>query len=325
MKTINENIKNQEFSHVYLMYGEEDYLKKQFRDRLKTAIIGDDTMNYSYFEGEHCVPGEIISIGNTMPFFAERRLIIVENSDFFKTTQDEMADFIKNLPDYLYMVFVEAEIDKRNKVYKAVTATGYATEMAETDERTLYMWIASIAKQAGKNIQRDACVTLVDRLGTSMELIRNELDKLFAYVGEADVITNDDVLAISSEVALSVIFDLITAIAEKNKKKALDLYYDMILQREPPMRILVLLNRQFNGILLASNGAANRMKNGDIAKAIGVAPFVVGKYLSQAKAFSTDSLKWIVRMLVQTETDIKTGWMDAQLAVELAIVQAIDS
>ena len=53
MKTLNDNIKKGEYQKVYLIYGEEEYLKKQYKDRMKQAIIGDDTINYSYFEGDN--------------------------------------------------------------------------------------------------------------------------------------------------------------------------------------------------------------------------------------------------------------------------------
>ena len=77
-------LKRGKFKNVYLLYGPEVYLRKQYRDKLKTALIGDDdTMNYNYFEGKGLDVKSIISLAETMPFFAERRLIIIENSGFF--------------------------------------------------------------------------------------------------------------------------------------------------------------------------------------------------------------------------------------------------
>lgn len=85
MKSILEDIKNQEFKQVYLFYGEEDYLKKQYRDKLSTALNPDqDTMNFSHFEGKGIDVKEVISLGETMPFFADRRIILLENTGFFK-------------------------------------------------------------------------------------------------------------------------------------------------------------------------------------------------------------------------------------------------
>ena len=98
MKSLNEDIKSGQFKKVYLLYGEETYLKRQYRDRMTKAMIPDgDTINYAYFEGKGIRPGELIDLAETMPFFAERRLIVVENSGFFKNAVPELADYIKEM------------------------------------------------------------------------------------------------------------------------------------------------------------------------------------------------------------------------------------
>ena len=86
MKMIENDINNNELKQTYLLYGEERYLIRQYKDKLKKAIMGDgDSMNLSEFEGKDIEQKEIIDIAETMPFFAERRLIVVENSGFFKS------------------------------------------------------------------------------------------------------------------------------------------------------------------------------------------------------------------------------------------------
>ena len=93
MKSLNEDIKSGKFKNVYLLYGEEAYLKKQYKDRMKKAIIPDgDTMNYAYYEGKGINPAELVDLAETMPFFADLRLIVVENSGFFKNSATELAD-----------------------------------------------------------------------------------------------------------------------------------------------------------------------------------------------------------------------------------------
>ena len=84
MKVISDDIKKGEFKSVYLLYGEEEYLKKQYRDRLKNAIVGDDTMNYSYYDSDNASVKDIIDVCETLPFFAQKRLVIMENTGFLK-------------------------------------------------------------------------------------------------------------------------------------------------------------------------------------------------------------------------------------------------
>ena len=118
MKSLNEDIKSGQFKSVYLLYGEETYLKKQYKDRMTKAVVSDgDTMNYAYYEGKGINPAEIIDLAETMPFFAKRRLVVVENSGFFKNATPEMADYIKAMPDTVCILFIENEVDKRGKMY----------------------------------------------------------------------------------------------------------------------------------------------------------------------------------------------------------------
>ena len=92
MQTINEDIKNGTFKPVYLLYGEETFLKQSYKKKLRAAISGDDTMNYNYFEGKGLDVNELISLADTMPFFSERRLILIEDSGFFKTSSEALAE-----------------------------------------------------------------------------------------------------------------------------------------------------------------------------------------------------------------------------------------
>ena len=71
MKSLNEDLKTGQFNKVYLLYGEEAYLKKQYKDKLREGMIpAGDTMNYAYFEGKGINVNEIIDLAETLPFFA---------------------------------------------------------------------------------------------------------------------------------------------------------------------------------------------------------------------------------------------------------------
>ena len=101
MKTLNEDLKSGQFKQVYLLCGEEGYLKKQYKNRFVKAMLPEgDTMNYSYYEGKNTPVKEAIDLAETLPFFAERRLIVFENTGFFKTAAGaDLADYIKDMPE----------------------------------------------------------------------------------------------------------------------------------------------------------------------------------------------------------------------------------
>ena len=221
MKSLNEDIKTGNFKPVYLLYGEEAYLKKQYRDRITKAIFPDgDTVNYAYYEGKGINPGELIDLAETMPFFAKRRLIVVENSGFFKNATLDLADYIKTMPDTACFLFVENEADKRGKMYKAVKSKGRVVEMARQDEKTLLYWVAGNVKKEGYKIKEQTARYLLSTTGTDMENLEKELEKLFCYCMGKEEIEISDIEAICTTQITNKIFDMVEAVAMKNQKSS---------------------------------------------------------------------------------------------------------
>ena len=153
MGRIDEDIKSGQLNHIYLLYGEEAYLRKQYKERLKKALSPeDDSMNYSYFEGKDISVGEIIDLAETMPFLSDKRAIIIENSPFFKGDGEKMAEYLNSVPDTTYFVFVEEVVDKRSKMYKSVKQNGSIVEVSITEEK-LITWILQLLKKDNKKIK----------------------------------------------------------------------------------------------------------------------------------------------------------------------------
>lgn len=322
MKSLNEDLKTGQLNSVYLLYGEEAYLKKQYKDKLKNAMVSpDDNMNYAYYEGKGINVNEVIDLAETLPFFAERRLIIFEDTGFFKNASTELADYIKDMPETTSMIFVETEIDKRGKLYKAVQAKGRAVELGRQDENTLLRWVASNVKQEQKNISENTVRFFLAKVGTDMENIQKELEKLFCYTLDKDCITTEDVEAICTTQITNQIFDMVNAVADKKQRKALEYYNDLLALKEPPMRILALLTRQFKLLLEVKTMDKQGYGRKEIAEKAGINPFVVGKYQVQAKAFSEKELRQIMEDSVETDEAIKTGRLTDTLGVELFIMK----
>ena len=321
MQVINSHIKNKEFKPVYLLYGSEDYLKKQYKQKLKVALLdGSDEMNYAYFEGKNIEIDKLIGFANTLPFFASRRVVVVENSGLFKAASD-LADYLPTLPDTTVIIFVENEIDKRNKLYKAVTKLGVVSEMNGMDERSLKVWIASRLKQDGKRITEQTVDYFLSKTGSDMETINSELEKLICYALEKEIITEEEVDAVVTVQITNQIFAMIDAIASKKQKVALGLYYDLLALKEKPMTILFLITRHFNILLQVKELSALRYDNGSIAKKVGIPPFAVGKYMAQGRNFSKEMLLKALQTSVDIEEQVKTGCLNEKIGVELLIVQ----
>ena len=225
------------------------------------------------------------------------------------------------MPDTTCILFVETEVDKRNRLYKAVQKQGRITEFQTQDERTLMKLILGTLKKENRKITEATLQLFLEHTGTDMENIAMELEKLLSYTEGRDVITSQDVNEICTVQTTGQIFEMIRALAEKNQKKALNLYYDLLSLKEPPMRILFLIARQFHQLLLVKSLAAKGYDRAAIASRAKIAPFVAGRCMAQAKSFTTEQLKTAVQDCVQAEEDVKTGKIADTLSVELLILK----
>ena len=260
-------------------------------------------------------------MAETMPFFSEHRLLIIENSGFFASSNDALAEYIPSIPETTYIVFVEDEVDKRNKVFKAVSSAGYAANFSSPDEKTLKLWIAGLIKKEGKNITERAVMHFLEIVDNDMENIHQELEKLLCYTAERDVITEEDITQICSVHTENKIFDMINAVAMKNQREALRLYDDLLTLKEPPLRILALISRQFNTLLQIKALSVRGYTSSVIAQRTGMKEFIVKKNLGMTRKFSIDELREALESCVQSEEEVKTGLLNDRMAVEILIIK----
>ena len=325
MQTLNQDIKTGEFKQIYLLYGEEAFLKNSYKNRLKEAIIGDDTMNFARFEGKGLDVDELIRLADTMPFFAERRLILVEDSGFFKSASDALVQYLPSMPDTTILLFVETEVDNRNRLYKKVKDMGYAAELNRQDSAQLARWVGGILTREQKKITKHTMELFLSMAGDDMENIRMELEKLISYTLGREVITDEDVLAVCTVQVTNRIFEMVSAIVNRQPRKAMDLYEDLLTLKEPPMRILFLIARQFNQLLQVKDLMGKGMDKGTIASKLKMQPFVVGKTMPQARQFGREQILSYVEFCVETEEAVKSGRLQDRLAVELLITREYNS
>lgn len=322
MKSVTEDIKKKSFCRVYLFYGEESYLKQQYKKKLMEAVLPDGNgINLNIYTGKSISVKELIAQAETMPFFAEHRMILAEGSGFFKSASPELAEYIPGIPESTVLLFVEDEVDKRGKLFKAVKAGGRVVEFVPQNEKTLTKWILGLLKQEKKQITQSALSLFLEKTGTDMQRIRQELEKLLCYCMDKDGIEACDVLAVCAGQTENKIFEMIRAMAEQQQKKALELYYDLLALKEPPMRILYLIARQFNLLMQVKE----LQKEGYEGKAIGerlkLSGFVMRSYVRQAEAFTQERLKAAVLDCVEAEEAVKTGRLNDRMSVELILVK----
>lgn len=324
MKTIDEDIRQGTFRQCYLLYGEESYLKRQYRDKLMHAMTKKgDTMNVSAFEGKEIRPGALVDLAETLPFLADRRVILVEDSGFFKNSCEALADYLPGVNPSTSFIFVESEVDKRSKTFKAIKKYGSAVEFARQSEALITKWILGRIGKEKKKITKSVLSLFLERTGFDMSCIDRELEKLLCYTLGREVIEAQDVEAVVTEQIENKIFEMVDAIAARRRKKALDLYYDLLALREAPMRILFLIARQFRTLLEIRELTVKGYTSFEIAGKVKIPEFAVRKNQSQAKGLSKERIYAALKDSADLEEKVKTGGLNDQIAVEIFIVKYV--
>lgn len=322
MKRILEDIKNQTFQNVYVLYGQEVYLQKQYRDKLVTALLGDgNTMNFWHVQGkEYSIP-QLIDFAETMPFLAEHRVIVLEGTGLLKSGGEELAEYFSKPCETTVWILVENECDKRSRLFKAADKAGCCVEFGVQEEAVLQKWILGMLKKEGKQITGQTMALFLEKTGTDMSVIRLELEKLLCYTLDKSVIEKEDVEAVCIPRITGHIFDMVDAIGIKDRQRALALYNELQALREPPIRILFLIGRHMNILLQIKDLKQRGLDNKAMAAKIGIPPFAVNKYIRQAGLYKTKALKKALEKCIQADEAIKTGALQDKLSVELLIFE----
>ena len=326
MKEIKRQIKEKSFYKVYLLTGDEPYLVLQARHMLKKAMVKEgDTMNYAAFTDGKVDINTLQQLAFTYPFFSEKRVLLLDGTGILKTGKDEFVNIMEKMPETTCIVICEPEVDKRSKVFKWIKKNGYVAEFLKKNqtEKVLLRWIATLLGKEKKQIRENNALYFLQKTGDDMFQIKNEADKLIAYVGEREEITKADIDAIASGEVQDKIFELVDAIANGNKTAALQYYNDLILLKEPPMHILFLIVRQYRILHIIANMRGLRKTDDAIAKTAGIPRFVIRKNEKQLRRYGEKTLEKCMEECIQIEEEIKTGRIGDQIGVETLICKLL--
>jgi len=327
MKNLESDIKEKNFKNIYLFYGDEEYLKKEYEYKFRKSIIPDgmDIMNFNVYEGNKININDLIDNSEMLPFMNDYRLIIIRKSDLFiKIKKDDYNKLNKYMQDILkstILIFIENKIDKRNSLFKTVNKLGYVCEFNTPKENKLAQWIENIVLKSGKSISNSTVIYFIRNVGGNMETLKNEVDKLIDF-STGNTITIEDVNNICTKSIESQIFELVSFIGNKKVEKAINIYNNMLIQKQQPIVILSMIARQFRLIMQSKYlYKRNSYTPEQIAYEISSREFMVKRYISQSYNFTVKGLINAIEECLETDIKIKTGQINDKIAVEMIIIK----
>lgn len=329
MASLVKDIQNKRFAPVYLFYGEEAFKRRYYKNLLKTAL-GDGMapeMNYNAFEGRNIDWQAVFDATQTLPFFAEKRLVVVENSGKFQTGTGsaEPTGFLERtldeLPSTTCLAFFEEHAAQNRKIFKSISSKGVVLECGPDQEDTMVLWLGKGFAREGKKVRKSTLELLLRRVGMDYDKLRMESEKIFSYVGDRDVVEDADVLAVTCETVESRVFDMTRAMCEKNIGQVMELYQDLLLNREPPLRILGALRSEIRNMLQVAEFSAEGLRANDIARKIKRPWFVVDQIQKRLRNYSQKQLADMLDDIAKTDQMIKSGDLEDKTGLEMLLIK----
>ncbi len=232
-----------------------------------------------------------------------------------------LAEYVPLLPETTVMVvLVDEELNANSLLLKAALEYGKVIQYTLPKGAALEAWISKRAQSTGVKITPEAAALLANYIGNQLRLLANELDKLATYAGDHAMIDVDDVRKLSAQVQEARIFDLTDALAQRNRKQALDLLHDLLADGEPPLKLISTITSQVRSLLLVKELTETGLRIPQIVSATGMAPFVAEKALRQIGKFSSSQLEGAYRQLLATDAALKRSRMTPEMALDLLVV-----
>ena len=311
-------------SSLHLFVGEEDLLMEEGVNKLidETLPRENRDLNFDVVDAAATAPGEITTRLDTLPFFGDRRVVLVKNLDELSADEQRVIEEYLNrgLPPTV-AIFTARNVDRRSRLFKAFQKQGTVHPCDPRSAREAPTWAEGCAARLGKRIRPEAAGELVTLVGTGLRTLGLEVEKLAAYVGDRGEITVEDVEAVASRLTETSVFALTDAIGERNARKALQAL-ESLLQTEHPLPVLGMIAGQYRR--LARTVASGAPTEAALAAAIGVHPYAARKLLAGSRHYRASDFPEIFARLEEADRAIKsTG--QPELALETLVVRLCGS
>lgn len=302
----------------------EPFLVEEALEKVINAYVDPSLkdLSFSSFYAEETAPGAVVEEARTLPFLAERRVVLVRNANVYMNMASDkrspvqpLLQFLEAPPETSLLVMVCPEVNRIKPLYKLSEKNGVVIECHQLGRVEYNDWIRDQAAKNGKTINSRAITLLVERVGTKMSDMNNALSLVCNFVQSGNTITEADVLAASADVAEATVWALTDAIAASDPAGALKELHELLAMNKSPDEILGILNW-----LLESTYRAHPDTTLKLDK-----EFLARKVAPLTRKFSPSRLAAAMAMCTKTHFALRTTGTDTKLLLELLIIKLAHS
>lgn len=310
---------------AYLFEGPEENLKAEALEALRTAILpaGLEELNETIMDAP--AADAIRAACETMPFMADKRLVIVRDQPGLTGRQEAdeaLVSYLPQVPDSCVLIFLcVGKADGRKKLYTTLKKLGHIVTFAPMTEDEVGAWVVRAFRELGKGCSAQTASRLIFTTGRDTAQLQTEIAKLAAYAGERDAITDADVDVVATRSLECTVFNMVDAVVAGQEGKAFAYLRDMLMNGEDRIGILAMLLRQFRLMQHVKIMQYEKVAVPAIRQKLGLPSFAADRMLRQAQGYSGGAIKQAVDICLTTEYMVKSGQMNMEGSLETAMLQ----
>ncbi len=322
------SFKRKDFAPLYLFHGEEDFLIEETVDLLLQYAVDPSSKNFNLdvIEGSEADVKDVVSHASSFPMMADRRVVIVRDSDKLVSTganRDILLRYLEHPMVSTIMVFVTPKADMHMAVFKAFQDRGIVVEFKPLYENLIPGWITKKALQYGRTMTSEASQLMQAYVGRSLREIHNEIEKLLIYLGEKQTIEAEDVNAVVGMSKHYNVFELQKAIGRCDLALGIEILEHMMDAGESPLGVIVMLTRYFHKLWVLPSLRRQVKSEYELASGLGVRPFFVKEYVSASQRYSPTRTEQVFALLLDADVTLKSTTEDPRVVMTSLVCKLI--
>ncbi len=313
------DLKAHNIAPVYLFYGEEDFLVKQYSDRLQKAVLqpGDEDFNLDIFYGNESDAAAVVNAALAFPMMAEKRLVVVRDIHFMNDSSMQLlVKYAERPSPTTCLCLTSSKLNGTKSVVKKLKQLARCIESKPLYDNQIPDWIQTHIMSRGYSISEEAATLLHINVGNSLRRLSSEIDKIELLKKDDKNITIEDIETIVGSTKEFNVFEFCDAVAARDNEKSLRIINRLLELGESPIGVLVMLTRHYTILTKTKELVTKRASKNDMASTLKVNPYFVDKYVSQARLYSRDNLRNIFQLLLQADQHLKTSYQKPKLVIE---------
>ena len=324
---VEKKLKENGLGKLYLLWGEEDYLKEQFIETIMKMAFpdGDREFNFHLIDsGKELDIDAVASAVDAMPFMSDHSVVMVRDADLNSIKEGEyeqLNSVLSDLPEYCTLIFTQRPdytLDKRLKTIKTIKKYGEEIQFSASGHEMLIKWIQRHFQAHEKTISSKTAEYLIFNSGDLMNRLLPEIEKVAAYSSQKEI-TNKDIDAVVTRIPEASVFLITDYISEKKKNEAAAVLSDLLSNKEnEPIALLALIGNQMRRLYGAKLASENRLGRSYVEEVCGAKGWLAERLTKSAARFRLDTLRHYVSLCAEADYKMKSSSVDdSEILIEL--------